>query len=63
MPSEFDRHTDESYWAMVDRLTSLKDTLNKGEFKKKQQSFGLHYDPSSLVFDSTLREHFFPVSS
>ena len=64
MPEDFDRHTDESYWAMADRLETLKNTaITKSDFKKKQQSFGLHYDPSSLVFDKSLREHFGPAST
>ena len=62
-PEDFDEHTDQSIWAMVDRLIDRKPNVSKKEFEILEKSFGIKWDPDSLYFDLALRDVFLPKTS
>ena len=55
LPASFDYHDDASTWEMCDKLDRQVTVLNKGQFNKLQQAYGLNYDPDSLLWDIGLR--------
>eukprot|EP00959_Pyramimonas_sp_CCMP1952_P126121 2637391-Pyramimonas_sp.AAC.1 len=61
-PSQFDRHTDASFWQMADNLSAKRPVMSKGAFEDLEQQYGLTYDPDGLLWDVPLRAHFRPVS-
>eukprot|EP00959_Pyramimonas_sp_CCMP1952_P191858 4011810-Pyramimonas_sp.AAC.1 len=61
-PSKFDKHTDESMWRAVDRLTAEKPLRAKGKFEELQKLTGVNYDPTSLMFATDIRKFVKPCT-
>ena len=61
LPASFDLHTQESFEAMVQKLSDSAGNITRRQFKVLQQSLGLNYEPRGILWDATLRPHFSPV--
>ena len=53
--ASLDLHTDGSILAMADRLHEDKPRMNRDQFAKLEQVFGLNYSPSSILFSTNMR--------
>ena len=59
----FDRHTNETFYEMIDMLRSKKSQLSKRNFEQLQQCLGMNCDEDSLFFDDELRSILRPVDN
>ena len=62
-PADLDRHTDQSFWEVVDRVAARSLTENKAQFALTQQIYGIRYEPDSLSCDISIRPFYKPISS
>ena len=60
--ASLDRHSDESFYEMVDLLLEKQPHLKKGEFQKYCQVLGLNFSPEGLLFQPDLRPLVKPVT-
>ena len=57
-----DRHSDESFYEMVDLLLERQPHVKKGELKKLSQVLGINFSNEGLLFQSDLRPLIKPVT-
>ena len=61
-PARFDRATDADIFALADRLRHDVGILSKGAFESLEQSMGLHFVPSGVLYDEHCRSLVRPVT-
>ena len=58
-----DRHTDESFYAMVDMLIEAKrNNMDKKQFEELEKVLGINYNADGLLFCAELRDVYKPVT-
>ena len=61
---KLDYHTNESFYAMVDRLSGERERrVTKTQFKLLEKTLGLNYQPDGLLWDTRLRTVLRPVDN
>ena len=60
-PKKFDKHTPESFWEMIDLLSSQVGRLSPDDLSELELACGIGYDPDSLTFDRGLRSIYNPI--
>jgi len=58
-----DYHSNDSFYAMADRLSESRETMSKKQFARLEQTLGLNYVPDGLLFDTHLRTILCPVDN
>ena len=58
----FDVRSDADMYEIIDHMIEEKKTMQIGEFKKLQIDLGINYLPNGLLFDTTMRDIYYPTS-
>lgn len=62
MPDKFDKATDDDIWEAADMLARTASGGTKAELERQEQSLGLNYVPSGIMYDERCRQHVRPVT-
>ena len=58
VPSQFDRHTTETFYEMVDVLAEVHGKIPPGKFELLEKAYGVSHRPDGILLEKTLRRHY-----